>query len=175
VSRLRLFSRRDETPVVELQRSNPVRFGAVLLVIVALVVYFGFTKHIPFTHGFRLKAQFSSALNIAPKTPVRMAGVPVGQVTSIERQGETGVVSMEIEKQGLPLHTDATAKIRPRIFLEGNYFVELAPGSPSAPTVSSGYTIPITQTADPVQIDQVLSALNSDTRENLQTFLAEFG
>jgi phospholipid/cholesterol/gamma-HCH transport system substrate-binding protein len=175
VSRLRLFSRRDETPVVELQRSNPVRFGIVLLAIVAIAVYFGFTKHIPFTHGFRLKAQFSSALNIAPKTPVRMAGVPVGQVTSIQRQGETGVVSMEIEKQGLPLHTDATAKIRPRIFLEGNYFVELLPGSPSAPTVSSGYTIPITQTADPVQIDQVLAALNSDTRENLQTFLAEFG
>ncbi len=64
-------------------------------------------------------------------------------------------------------------KIRPRLFLEGNWFVELQPGSPSAPSVSSGYTIPITQTSDPVQLDQVLDALNTDTRANLQTFLIE--
>jgi phospholipid/cholesterol/gamma-HCH transport system substrate-binding protein len=167
--------RRDETPVVELQRSNPVRFGLVVLIIIAVVVFFGFTKHIPFTHGFRLRAQFASALNIAPKTPVRIAGVTVGKVTSVQREGNTGVVNMEIEKQGLPIHSDATAKIRPRIFLEGNYFVELQPGTPHARTVSSGYTLPITQTSDPVQIDQVLAALNSDTRANLQTFLIEFG
>ncbi len=82
---------------------------------------------------------------------------------------------MEIENGGLPIHADATVKIRPRTFLEGNWFVELKPGSPSSPTVSSGYTIPISQTSDPVQLDQVLDALNSDTRENLQNFLIGFG
>jgi phospholipid/cholesterol/gamma-HCH transport system substrate-binding protein len=169
------FGRRDKTPVIELQRSNPVRFGIVVLLIVAVVVYFGFTKHIPFTHGFRMKAQFSSALNIRPRSPVRIAGVNVGKVSSIQREGETGLVSMEIEKQGLPIHTDATVKIRPRIFLEGNDFVELQPGSPTAPTISEGFTIPITHTSDPVQIDQLLTSLNSDTRANLQTVLIEFG
>src|SRR5207245_10430898 len=72
-------------------------------------------------------------------------------------------------------HSDATAKIRPRIFLEGNWFVDLQPGSPSAPTLSSGATLPITQTADPVQLDQVLDALNTDTRANLQNFLIGYG
>jgi phospholipid/cholesterol/gamma-HCH transport system substrate-binding protein len=167
--------RRDETPVVDLQRSNPVRFGLVVLILIAVAVYFGFTKHIPFTHGFRLKAQFSSALNVRPRSPVRIAGVNVGKVASIEREGETGLVTMEIEKQGLPIHTDATVKIRPRIFLEGNDFIELQPGSPSAKTVSEGFTIPITQTSDPVQIDQLLTSLNSDTRANLQTVLVEYG
>jgi phospholipid/cholesterol/gamma-HCH transport system substrate-binding protein len=167
--------RRDETPVVELQRANPVRAGIVVLLLVAVAVYFGFTKHIPFTHGFRLKAQFSSALNVRPRSPVRIAGVNVGKVASIQREGETGLVTMEIEKQGLPIHTDATVKIRPRIFLEGNDFIELQPGSPSAKTVSEGFTIPITQTSDPVQIDQLLTSLNSDTRANLQTVLIEFG
>ena len=175
MSRLRFLNRRDETPVMELQRSNPVRFGIVVLVLIAVFVYFGFTKHVPFKHGFRLHATFASSLNIAKKSPVRIAGVPVGKVSSVKREGETGVVTMEIEKQGLPIHRDATAKIRPRIFLEGNYFVDLDPGSPSSPTVSSGYTLPITQTADPVQIDQLLTALNSDTRSDLQTFLAEYG
>jgi phospholipid/cholesterol/gamma-HCH transport system substrate-binding protein len=138
-------------------------------------VYFGFTKHVPFKHGFRLKAQFATAVNIHSKSPVRIAGVNVGQVSSIQRDGNTGLVTMEIETKGLPIHTDATVKIRPRLFLEGNWFVELQPGSPGAKTVSSGYTIPVAQTADPVQLDQVLDALNTDTRANLQSFLINYG
>ncbi len=171
----RFWRRHDEIPVVELARSNPVRVGIAVLVILALVVYFGFTKRIPFKHGYRFKAEFASVLNIHPKSPVRVAGVNVGKVMSIARDHNAGLVTMEIEPKGLPIHGDATLKIRPRIFLEGNWFVELQPGSPSAPVVKAGGTIPITQTSEPVQLDQVLNALNTDTRANLQTFLIEFG
>jgi phospholipid/cholesterol/gamma-HCH transport system substrate-binding protein len=175
MSRFRIGRRRDEMSVVEMQRYNPLRVGIVFLTIVVVAVYFGFTKHIPFKHDYRLKAVFASSLNIRPKSPVRIAGVNVGKVTGLKRDGKTGLVSMEIESKGLPTHADATLKIRPRIFLEGNWFVELQPGSPSAKTLSSGSTIPVTQTSDPVQIDQVLDALNTDTRANLQNFLAGYG
>ncbi len=175
MSRFRIGRRRDEMSVVEMQRYNPLRVGIVFLVIVVVAVYFGFTKHIPFKHDYRLKAAFATAVNIRPKSPVRIAGVDVGKVTGLTREGETGLVSMEIENKGLPIHADATLKIRPRIFLEGNWFVELQPGSPSEKTLSSGSTIPITQTSDPVQLDQVLDALNTDTRTNLQNFLAGYG
>jgi ABC-type transporter Mla subunit MlaD len=175
MSRRRLWRGRDEIPVIELQRSKPVRTGVVVVIILVLVTYFGFAKQIPFKHGYRLNAVFANALNIHPKSPVRIAGVDVGQVSSIKREGNTGVVTMEINQNGLPIHRDATLKIRPRIFLEGNWFIEMQPGSPSANTFSSGETIPITQTSDPVQLDQVLDALNTDTRANLQTFLIEYG
>jgi ABC-type transporter Mla subunit MlaD len=171
----RLWRRHDQVPVSELGRSSPVRFAVVMLIVIVVGVYFGFTKHIPFKHGYRLKAEFASALNVHPKSPVRIAGVDVGKVTGIKREGNTGLVSMEIEPRGLPIHSDATLKLRPRIFLEGNWFIELKPGSPSAATLSSGSTIPVTQTSDPVQLDQVLDALNSDTRVNLQHFLIYFG
>ncbi|MFI4989612.1 MAG: MlaD family protein [Solirubrobacterales bacterium] len=175
MSRLRFWRRHDEIPVVELNRTSPVRFAIVFLVIIAIAIYFGFTKHLPFKHGYRLNAQFASALNIKGKSPVRIAGINVGKVTGVKRQGSTALVSMEIEERGLPIHSDATVKIRPRIFLEGNWFVELQPGSPSAKTLSSGSTLPSTQSSDPVQIDQVLDALNSDTRQNLQDFLIGYG
>ncbi len=175
MNRPRLFRRREAIPVSELNRGSVVKFAVVMLLVVIVAVYFGFTKHIPFKHGFRLKAQFDSALNIHSKSPVRIAGVDVGKVASIKREGNTGLVTMEIENRGLPIHEDATVKIRPRIFLEGNWFVELQPGSPSAKTVSSGYTIPTAQTSDPVQLDQVLDALNTDTRANLQKFLIYYG
>jgi ABC-type transporter Mla subunit MlaD len=175
MSRVRRWRRADRVPAMELQRTNPVRAGIVIVVILVIGVYFGFTKHIPFKHGFRLKGEFATAVDIQPKSPVRIAGVTVGQVSSIQREGDTGLLTMEIETRGLPIHSDATLKIRPRLFLEGNWFVELQPGSPSAKTVSSGYTIPVAQTADPVQLDQVLDALNTDTRANLQSFLINYG
>jgi phospholipid/cholesterol/gamma-HCH transport system substrate-binding protein len=171
----RLWRRKTEVPASELGRASPVRFAIVMFLVIAIAVYFGFTKHVPFKHGYRLKAEFATALNVHPKSPVRTAGVDVGKVTGIKRDGKTGLVSMEIESRGLPIHSDATLKLRPRIFLEGNWFIELKPGSPSAPTLSSGATIPVTQTSDPVQLDQVLDALNTDTRANLQHFLIYYG
>ena len=176
MSERRFWRRRREVPVSEMgRRANPVRFAIVMLLVILVAVYFGFTKRIPFKHGYQLHAVFASAINIHSKSPVRIAGVDVGSVSSIKREGSTGVVTMEIQSKGLPIHSDATLKIRPRIFLEGNWFIELQPGSPAARTLSSGSTIPITQTADPVQLDQVLDALNTDTRKNLQDFLIYYG
>lgn len=175
MSRLRFWGRRSRVPVVELTRSNPVRFGIGLLIVIAIAVYFGFTKKIPFTHGYRLNAVFSSAQNIAAKSPVRIAGVTVGEVSSVKREGKAGLVTMEISNEGLPIHKDAELKIRPRLFLEGDWYVELRPGTPASPALSSGATIPISQTAIPVQIDQVLDALNTDTGTNLQHFLIAYG
>ena len=91
MARKKLFRRHDEVPVVDLQKTNPVRFGAVVIIVLLIVIYFGFTKSIPFKHGFRMNAVFNSALNIHAKSPVRIAGVNVGKVTGIHREGNTGV------------------------------------------------------------------------------------
>ncbi|HEY8637827.1 MAG TPA: MlaD family protein [Solirubrobacteraceae bacterium] len=156
---------------------SPVVVGAVLLALVGAGSYLGFTKHIPFTHGFRLKAVFASANSIRKNSPVRIAGVNVGKVKKIERQpGSTAaIVTMELQKDGLPIHADATAKIRPRIFLEGNFFVDLHPGTPATPTLHDSDTLPMTHTTDPVQFGDVLTALQGDTRRSLQVLLQEYG
>jgi phospholipid/cholesterol/gamma-HCH transport system substrate-binding protein len=156
---------------------NPFTAGAVVLVIVLIAVYFGFTKHIPFTHGFRMKGVFTSAVSIRKNSPVRIAGVNVGKVTGVSRykDSDASVVSMELQDRALPIHKDATMKIRPRIFLEGNFFVDLRPGTPTSPTVHDGATIGISQTATPVQLDEVLTSLQSDARADLQQVLQVFG
>jgi virulence factor Mce-like protein len=157
--------------------ANPVVAGVLVLMVVVIGTYFGFAKHVPFTHGFRVKAVFPTANSIRPSSPVRIAGVNVGKVKSIEREpgGDGAVVTMEIDKRGLPIHKDATLKIRPRIFLEGNFFVDLKPGTPSAPTIDDGDIIPITQTSTPVQLDQVLTVLQSDARDELKALLDGYG
>ena len=80
---------------------------------------------------------------------------------------------MQIQDKGRPLHADAQFKIRPRIFLEGNFFVDVTPGT-SSKEVADGHVFPVNQTATPVQLDQVLTALQSDTREDLKTVLREY-
>jgi phospholipid/cholesterol/gamma-HCH transport system substrate-binding protein len=156
---------------------SPVTAGAILVVILVVVTYFGFTKDIPFTHGFRLQGVFETANNIRPGSPVRIAGVNVGKVKKVERAGgsDAAVVTMEIQDKGLPIHKDATMKIRPRIFLEGNFFVDLKPGTPSSPKLEDNDRIPMTQTAAPVQLDEVLTALQSDPRRDLQEVLDNYG
>jgi phospholipid/cholesterol/gamma-HCH transport system substrate-binding protein len=155
----------------------PFRVGAIVLAVLAVIVFLGFTKHVPFTHGFRVKAVFESANSIRKNSPVRIAGVNVGKVVGIdgEQGSNAAVVTMEIDDNGLPIHKDATFKIRPRIFLEGNFFVDVAPGTPSSPTIDSGDTIPVTQTSTPVQLDQILTALQSGTRRSLQEVLDGLG
>ena len=157
--------------------ANPVLVGGLLLIVVSAAVFLGFTKHIPFTSGFKVEAVFRSANSIRKNSPVRIAGVNIGKVKDVKRQPGTNaaIVVMEIDKKGLPIHKDATMKIRPRIFLEGNFFVDLRPGTPSAPTISDGDTIPMTQTATPVQLDQVLTALQQDTRDDLRKTLEGYG
>ena len=75
-------------------------------------------------------AVFQSANSLRVNSPVRIAGVAVGKVKAVKPKEGTdeALVTMEIKKNGLPIHEDATAKIRPRIFLEGNFFVDLQPG-----------------------------------------------
>jgi phospholipid/cholesterol/gamma-HCH transport system substrate-binding protein len=152
---------------------SPFTIGLIALVIVLVGTFLGFTKDIPFTHGFRVQAVFQSANSLRLNSPVRIAGVEVGKVKRVEPKEGTdqALVTMEIKDAGLPIHEDATAKIRPRIFLEGNFFVDLKPGSPSSPTLEDGDVIKVTRTATPVQLDEVLTALQSDTRQDLRDLL----
>ena len=154
-------------------KRSPAFVGLVAVVVIAIAMFLGFTKHIPFTHGYILKAQFQSANNIRVNSPVRIAGVEVGKVKKVEPlQGtNAAVLVMDLKKAALPIHADATAKIRPRIFLEGNFFVDLQPGTPGSPDLPSGGIIKISQTSTPVQLDQVLTSLQSDSRADLQHLL----
>lgn len=155
----------------------PVFVGAIAIVLALFVAYFAYTKDNPFSGPFELNAVVDHANELRPRSPVRIAGVNVGKVISIEplEDGSGHArVRMEIDKRGLPIKKDAELKIRSRIFLEGNYFVDLKPGSPSAKAVKSGYTLPPSQATAPVQFGQVLTALQSDTREDLQRFLDEY-
>jgi len=153
--------------------------GIGLIVFAIVVTYLGFTKDIPLVNSpYTVKAAFRDTSGINNGSPVRIAGVDVGKVKNVAhtRPGaRSATVTLAITDKGLPIYRDATAKIRPRIFLEGNFFVELSPGTARAGEMDGDATIPVARTASPVQFDQVLAALKSDTRADLRQVFAEVG
>ena len=174
--------------------------GLILIVVIGVGSVTAYTKKLPWDDPYEVRAVFETVQNLRPKTPVRIAGVNIGEVTKVEHLTsddpelmaqagadedplpddaasgqQAAVVTMAINDEGLPLHEDAQFQLRPRLFLEGNLFVDTKPGSPNAEEVGENHTFPIQQTSSSVQIDQVLTTLQSDVRANLQVFLHEFG
>jgi phospholipid/cholesterol/gamma-HCH transport system substrate-binding protein len=154
------------------ERVSPTAAGLIAIGLIALACYFAFGGSLPWSSSYEIRAVVRSANELHSRTPVRIAGVNVGNVTGFKRgPGGTAIITMALDDSARPIHSDATLKIRPRIFLEGNFFVDLKPGSPSAPEMPDGGTIPLANTATPVQLDQILSALDSPTRGNLLHFV----
>jgi phospholipid/cholesterol/gamma-HCH transport system substrate-binding protein len=177
--------------------------GLVVVTVIAFATILAFSGllglRMPWQGGFEVKAVFASAQNIRQDSPVRIAGVNVGTVTGVEhlngseaeltaQVGEDGVVTdgeptgqpaavvtMDLTDDALPIKEDAQFKLRPRLFLEGNYFVDLQPGSPAANEIDEGFVFPVNQTSYSAQLDQILTTLQSDVRQNLKVFLHEFG
>lgn len=168
---------------MESRRLSNFQIGLIAIVLTLIGFYLAFTKTIPFAgHGYQLKAVFSNAQTLRVKSPVRISGVNVGEVSNVEHlvdsNGEgkdAALVTIDLEDSALPVREDATMQLRPRLFLEGNLFVDLHPGSPNAPELHSGAVIPEDQTSVSVQFDQVLTSLQAPVRTDLQIFLKEFG
>jgi phospholipid/cholesterol/gamma-HCH transport system substrate-binding protein len=159
-------------------RLTALQVGVIALLVIAIASFLAFTKDIPFTKPFQLKARFENAPPVQKGQAVRIAGVDVGRVSAVEPVGGDSpavTVTMKLDEDALPIHEDAQIKVRPRIFFEGNLFFDLRPGTPSAPEVDDGATIPASQTSAPVQIDQVLGTLDTNTRDDLRKLLVGYG
>jgi phospholipid/cholesterol/gamma-HCH transport system substrate-binding protein len=158
-------------------RMNPVRAGAIALLIIVVGTWLAFTKTLPWRDPFQFHAVFQTSNNLRLDSPVRIAGVNVGEVVEVERDEDSEMVkvTMQMKDVGLPVHKDATLKIRSRMFLEGNFFVDLSPGTPGGDEVEDGDTIPVTRTSTPVQLDELLTALQTNDREALQDLLNGLG
>ena len=162
-------------PRTRRQRITPIPAAAVALTLFALLCYFIFGGRLPWAASpFVLRATFTANTQLHIPSPVRVAGVEVGQVTGvtpIPGSPSAATVTMHLDSAALPIHQGATATVRARTFLEGNFYVALTQGLPGAPVLGSGATLPAADTAGPVQLDRILSSLNSPGRRDLQRLL----
>jgi phospholipid/cholesterol/gamma-HCH transport system substrate-binding protein len=149
------------------------RAAVIAALSLALGTVFVFARQSLFGGGYQINAVFSSVNQLRTGSEVRIAGIKVGELDAVAAgPRNTSVVQMGIDSAGLPIHTDATLTVRPRLLLEGNAYIDLNPGSPGAPDVVAGSTIPLSHTAVSVQLDQVVGVFDAPTRGALQSSIA---
>ncbi len=145
------------------------------LLVLAIVVAGYILSHerlrFPFIQSspFSVNAELSTAQAVTPGQgqTVRVSGVQIGDIGNVRLKNGIAIVRMDISQQYRRLiHTDATALLRPRTGLK-DMFVELNPGSSSAPTARPGFTIPVSNTEPDINLDEILRSLDTDTRAYL--------
>jgi phospholipid/cholesterol/gamma-HCH transport system substrate-binding protein len=125
---------------------------------------------------YKVKAEFSTAQAVVPGQgqTVDIAGVQVGDIGRVDLKDGVAVVSMNIRNKYAPIYRDAHMLLRPKTGLK-DMIVELDPGTRSAGKLPEGGTIPIQNTAPDVNLDEVLSSLDADTRTYLQILVNSGG
>lgn len=105
---------------------------------------------------------------------VTMSGVPVGRVTDVKRDGVGTLVTMQVHDHGvLPLPSDSRVTLRQRTPIGENY-VEIAPGRAKT-SLGREDVLPIRQSEEYVDVDQLLTVFKGRSRTQLQSMLRNTG
>jgi phospholipid/cholesterol/gamma-HCH transport system substrate-binding protein len=144
-------------------------FSCIGLLVFLWISFGGATPFAP--QGYRLDAEFNQAPLLATQADVRISGVNVGKVVSVGLDPRTGLTRavLQIDTRFAPRPADTRAILRAKTLL-GETYVELSPGSRTAPKLADGATIPQTQISSTVQLDQVLSTFDPATRHAFEVW-----
>jgi virulence factor Mce-like protein len=125
--------------------------------------------------GYRVHALLGlDAVNLAPNSSVRIAGVSVGKVVQTRVRNGRVDATMEIGRRYEPLPSDSRVIVRTKTLI-GETFLELTPGTASAPKLRDGATLPIRQVQQSVTIDDLLSQFDAPTRRDFKKTFVDIG
>lgn len=147
--------------------------GLLVLVVVAGVSALAISRPDPLADPQRVWVVFDDATGISIiQRDVRIAGVRVGTIGEVRRVGDDAEVELIFDRPVGEIHADAEAHLRPHTPFEGTAYVDLDPGSASAPALGED-PIPKSQTRIYVPLDQAQRVFNRPNRANLRTVLPE--
>lgn len=124
--------------------------------------------------GYRVTAEFEQAGQLAQEADVRISGVPVGRVKSIDANPDTGLsdVVLEIDRRYAPVPKNTRLRLRSKTLL-GETYVELTPGDPTTGLLADGGRLGRGSIAPSIQLDEILSTFDAPTRRAFQVWQQE--
>lgn len=114
--------------------------------------------------GYTVSFEAADVKNLKEFGEVRIAGVRIGRVEELERDGDKVRVTLSIEDQAAPLHEGANVRIGVKS-LVGSSFVEVVDGDGAElddETVLAGASV-----TPAVDVDELLDTLDAPTRKHL--------
>jgi phospholipid/cholesterol/gamma-HCH transport system substrate-binding protein len=135
------------------------RHGLRLALAVLLAVFIAVGAYVawPGRGGNKIVGYFTSAVGLYPGDQIRIVGVPVGTIESIEPRAEDVKIIMSVDR-GVKVPADARAIIMSPNLVAAR-FIQLAPAYTSGPALPDGATIALAHTAVPVEWDEVKQSL----------------
>lgn len=124
--------------------------------------------------GYRVKAIFKTGAELVAGDDVTMSGLRVGKVEALAPMAGAAEVTLLLHSNFAPVFADARAVIRQKNLL-GEAYVELNRGTESQPRLQDGGTIGEEHTLTPVEVDQVLNALDPQVRDQLNLVINTLG
>ncbi|MGW4524026.1 MlaD family protein [Amycolatopsis sp. NPDC004378] len=121
-----------------------------------------------------IAAEFADASPLVVGNDVKIKGVTVGEVAGMSVHDAKAVVTLKLDGSALPLHKDARATVKP-VSLLGERFVDLDRGTASAPLLNDGDVLPIKQTGQATDLDQVLNTIDDPTGQSLAALVTMLG
>ncbi len=151
-------------------------FIAIMVLLVLSLVVAGYILHqerlrFPLVQSAPIKMyatmQTAQAFTPGQGQSVRISGVQVGEVGSVQLKNGVAVLELDIQQKYKNLiRTDATAIARPRTGLQ-DMMIEVNPGTPRSPKAAPGFSIPVSNTLPEVNLDEIEASLDADTRSYL--------
>lgn len=139
-------------------RRRRIVTGASALVVAAGLIAGGEALYQTTHQGTQITAYFSESIGIYPGSDVRILGVRVGTVDTVQPVGQEVKVTLTVDS-GIPVPADAqVAVVAPSVV--SDRYVQLTPAYSGGPEIASGAVIPVARTAVPIEIDQIYAALN---------------
>jgi phospholipid/cholesterol/gamma-HCH transport system substrate-binding protein len=138
----------------------------------ALFLWITFGGPLPLKpEGYRFTVPFNEAAQLAVESDVRISGVPVGKVKSVElADSGRADATIELDSRYAPIPADTRTMLRTKTLL-GETFVELTPGDKNGPMLDEGGRLPEAQVADSVQLDEIFRAFNARTRAAFRVWM----
>jgi phospholipid/cholesterol/gamma-HCH transport system substrate-binding protein len=138
----------------------------------ALFLWIAFGGPIPLrAEGYEFTVPFKEANQLAVQSDVRISGVSVGKVRSLDL-GSNGLAdaTIEMDSRYAPVPADTRAILRQKSLL-GETYVELTPGTQSGPSLPEGGSLPPAQVSQAVQLDEIFRTFNSKTRAAFRVWM----
>jgi phospholipid/cholesterol/gamma-HCH transport system substrate-binding protein len=162
-----------------MKRAIKTHIGDFIAIIVLVVLSLAVAGYVLNHEGLRFPliqsslttyyAEFSTAQAVTPGQgqSVRVSGVQIGTIGGVTLRNGIADVAMAIDPKydGL-IRKDAIALLRPKTGLK-DMFIELDPGRAPSPVAPHGWTIPVSNTTPDINLDEVFSSLDADTRQYL--------
>src|SRR6267378_4287056 len=124
--------------------------------------------------GYRVNAIFKTGAELVAGDDVTMSGLRVGKVEGMTPVDGGTRVTVLLQRDFTPVFKDARAIIRRKNLL-GEAYVEVNRGTASQGGIGDGGTIAADHTLAPVEVDEVLNALDPQVRDQLNVVINTLG